>query len=562
MLRRYPLNSVENVWPLRWPRIRYYSGSSETVAAPLLEKASLSQMSGTAGEASAKLELPLEPELVLPREGDLLEGKYEIEHILGEGGMCVVYGAMHLQLEERVAVKLLRPEMIDQPDLVARFLQEGRAAIRIRSEHVVRIFDVGTLASGHPYLVMEYLQGSDLDALLLANGNLPIQAAVDYVLQAGEAIAEAHTLGIVHRDLKPANLFLTRRADGSPWVKVLDFGISKVPPSSSSRGPDLGLTLAATVMGSPRYMSPEQMRSTKNVDARTDIWSLGTILYELLAGEPPFKGDTMPEICASILQDPLPAISTIRPEIPVALEAAIARCLQKDPADRFAHMGDVAHALAEFASPSGRTSAQRIVGILQTSNTPVHGGILVNPTSEGTAWGSTAPSHEPTPPKKRSAANVFWIGCGALMLVAGGVLAAPFVTREIHQRAHPSPVTTTAATSLALDRPTVETATTTSRANLAVEGRTAPPATAQATRDAGASTSTSATAATATGNPRPTVTAAAVRRREAPPARQAPVTAPAHQAPVVTAPVVSAPAPAPAAQTNPDGTDILFDDRK
>ncbi|MDB4996136.1 MAG: Protein kinase [Myxococcaceae bacterium] len=477
-------------------------------------------------------------ELALPQEGDVLEGKYKIEHILGEGGMCVVYAARHLQLEERVAVKMLRPEMMEQPDIVERFLREGRAAIRIHSEHVVRIFDVGMLPSKNPYLVMECLQGSDLDALLLANGPLPIQAAVDYVLQAGEAIAEAHTLGIVHRDLKPANLFLTRRADGAPWVKVLDFGISKVS-ARKSRNPDLGLTGAAAIMGSPRYMSPEQMRSSKNVDGRTDIWSLGAILHELIAGEPPFKGDTMPEICANILQDPPTSLLAIRPDVPPALEAAIMRCLEKDVGDRFAHMGDVAVALAEFASPSGRASAHRIVGILQSSTHPVQGGILVNPSSEGTAWGSTDPSWN-TVPLKRSASKLLGIAAGAMTLVAGGALATFMI---VGRPSTPSRTTATATTATSL--------TTTSQGDVLADGRSIPPPTAvEATRDAGAATPT--TAATNAGNNPPPVrapmTTAASRRRAAPPAYQPP-----YQAPTT--------APRPRA-TNPDGTDVLFDERK
>ncbi len=472
--------------------------------------------------------------LALPQEGDVLEGKYQIEHTLGEGGMCVVYAARHLQLEERVAVKLLRPEMMEQPDLVERFLREGRAAIRIHSEHVVRIFDVGMLPSKNPYLVMECLQGSDLDALLLANGPLPIQAAVDYVLQAGEAIAEAHTLGIVHRDLKPANLFLTRRADGSPWVKVLDFGISKVS-ARMSRAPDLGLTGAATIMGSPRYMSPEQMRSTKNVDGRTDIWSLGAILHELIAGEPPFKGVTMPEICANILQDPPTQLSSVRPDVPPALEAAITRCLEKDVGDRFAHMGDVALALAEFASPSGRASAHRIVGILQSTTNPIQGGILVNPSAEGTAWGSTDPTWNGVP-RKRSATKVLGLAAGAMTLVAGGALACFMILGRPQTTPMATPATVTTATSL----------TTTSQGELVADGHALPtPPAVEAARDAGAAaTPTPTPVAPPVVNAAPTHTplnAATPRRRNAP----------AYQA------------PAPARRTtSSDGTDVLFDERK
>ncbi|HWL88282.1 MAG TPA: serine/threonine-protein kinase, partial [Polyangiaceae bacterium] len=286
-----------------------------------------------------------EPVRTLPQRGDVLVGKYRVERVIGDGGMCVVYAAEHLQLEDWVAIKVLRTDWVDRPEVVERFLREGKTATRIRSEHVVRTFDVGTLDDGTPCLVMEYLVGSDLDQLLTANGPLPVPAAVDYLLQAGEAIAEAHLLGIVHRDLKPANLFLTRRADGSPWIKVLDFGISKIAPHATRR--DLVLTGTHAIMGSPRYMSPEQMRSSMEVDHRADIWALGIILHEFISGQPPFDGDTMPEICAQILEKPAPLLTSLCPDVLPEMEAIVLRCLEKDPAKRFANLGEWAAALRE-----------------------------------------------------------------------------------------------------------------------------------------------------------------------------------------------------------------------
>src|SRR6187549_2799480 len=221
------------------------------------------------------------------QQGELLAGKYRVEQVLGAGGMGYVVAAMHEQLGQRVAVKLLVPELCENEDSVTRFLREARAAVKIHSEHVARVLDVGELTNGSPYMVMEFLSGRDLAEELDLPGELEIEVAIDYVLQASEAVAEAHSLGLIHRDLKPANLFLTHRPDGSPLVKVLDFGISKV---SSPEAAQLSLTHTQAMMGSPLYMSPEQMRSSKDVDRRADIWSLGIILHELLAGDVPFAG--------------------------------------------------------------------------------------------------------------------------------------------------------------------------------------------------------------------------------------------------------------------------------
>ena len=234
--------------------------------------------------------------------GQTLAGKYRIEKILGKGGMGLVLGARHIKLDEPVAIKLLRAAMMDVDGMVARFLKEARAASKIKSVHVVRVTDVDTLEDGAPYMVMEYLTGSDLADIRKKRGQLGVVEAVGYVLEATEAIGEAHALGIVHRDLKPSNLFLHEASDGTRILKVLDFGISKleVPGEEDS-------TKTGQMMGSPKYMSPEQMLSMRDVDGRSDIWSLGALLYELLTGRPPFVAETTPRICALVLNnDPAP----------------------------------------------------------------------------------------------------------------------------------------------------------------------------------------------------------------------------------------------------------------
>jgi serine/threonine protein kinase len=304
------------------------------------------------------------------REGELLAGKYRVESLLGEGGMGYVVSAIHGQLGQRVAVKLLAPELSQNPDACARFLREARAAVRIHSEHVARVVDVGELDNGAPFMVMEFLSGNDLARELEARQQLEIGTAIDYVLQACEAVAEAHSIGLIHRDLKPANLFLTRRPDGSPLVKVLDFGISKAMTPEGSSEPAPNLTAAQSLLGSPAYMSPEQARRPRSVDARTDIWSFGVVLYEFLAGQTPFPGDVPLEVLTASGTDPMPSLTAVRPDVPRELEAVIAKCLEKKPEDRYQTVAEFATALGPFAPNSSIPSISRISGILRSSNPP------------------------------------------------------------------------------------------------------------------------------------------------------------------------------------------------
>jgi serine/threonine-protein kinase len=273
--------------------------------------------------------------------------------------MGVVVAAHHLQLDTRVAIKFLLPAMLAAPEAVARFTREARAASKITSEHVARVRDVGTLETGAPYMVMEFLDGGDLAGWLQQRGKLDVGQAVDFVLQAGEAIAEAHSLGIVHRDLKPANLFCMQRADGLLSIKVLDFGISKVNDTAGG----MSVTKTTAVMGSPLYMSPEQMTSSRDVDHRTDIWSLGVILFELITGVVPFTGEMFSEICVKIATQGPPPLRSLRPEAPEGLEAVINRCLEKDRSRRFGSIGELAQALAPFAPDGSRSNAVRIARV-------------------------------------------------------------------------------------------------------------------------------------------------------------------------------------------------------
>jgi eukaryotic-like serine/threonine-protein kinase len=302
------------------------------------------------------------------QQGDLLAGKYRVENVLGEGGMGYVVAALHEQLNQRVAVKLLSPLLSENEDSVTRFLREARAAVRIRSEHVARVLDVGELPDGSPYMVMEYLLGRDLAAEISERKQLEVAQAIDYLLQACEAVAEAHSIGLIHRDLKPSNLFLTHRPDGSPLVKVLDFGISKaIVPEEGELELPASLTATHSVLGSPSYMSPEQVRRPKSVDVRTDIWSLGTILYEFLVGEGPFPAESPLAVLAAVVSDPTPSIRQRRPDVPPELEAIVEKCLRKNPADRYRTIAEFAEVLAPFANAASLPSISRISGIIRSS---------------------------------------------------------------------------------------------------------------------------------------------------------------------------------------------------
>lgn len=301
------------------------------------------------------------------RPGEIVAGKYRIERVLGAGGMGVVVAAHHIHLDEKVALKFLLPETMSDANAAARFVREARAAAKIKNEHVARVADVGVLPNGAPYMVMEYLEGNDLAEWLQHRGAMPVEQAVEFVLQACVAVADAHALGIVHRDLKPANLFCVRRSDGQLAIKVLDFGISKTLTAS---GLASGTTTSAT-MGSPFYMSPEQMRAARDVDARADIWALGIILFELMVGRPAFGGDTVTEVALQVANEPTPSIRSVRRDVPEGLEAVLFKCLQKDRQGRYQNVAELALALLPFAPPRAKASVERISGIVRAAGLSV-----------------------------------------------------------------------------------------------------------------------------------------------------------------------------------------------
>ncbi len=332
--------------------------------------------------------------------GTVIAGKYKLDRVLGRGGIGIVVAARHLELEHTVAIKFLQPHAVENPTLVERFIREARLAAKIRSEHVVRVHDVGRLDDGTPYMVMEYLEGTDLARELEDGVPIPAARAVDYVLQACEALAEAHAMGIVHRDLKPENLFLARGKGGSSVIKLLDFGISKAMPMSSGSS-DVSLTQDKDSFGTPSYMSPEQLKAAADVDPRADIWALGVVTHELLAVDLPFKASTLAEICAAVLHDAPITLAVARPDLPAGLSQVVERCLQRDRNLRYRSVAQLAQDLLPFADPASIRRIEHIVEIAREAGDSVRPPALSGefpPISEMRSSGAVARSlrQEPT----------------------------------------------------------------------------------------------------------------------------------------------------------------------
>jgi serine/threonine-protein kinase len=370
------------------------------------------------------------------REGDLLAGKYRVERVIGVGGMGIVVAARHEQLDQLVAIKFVRDDALDNDEAVERFLREARSAARLRSEHVARVLDVGRLETGAPYMVMEFLDGNDLGKALARDGPMAVDLAAALMLQACEAVAEAHAAGIVHRDLKPENLFLTRTVGGSPKLKVLDFGVSKALRLDDPQGK---LTKTRTMLGSPLYMAPEQMRSGRDIDQRIDVWALGVVLFELLTGRSPFEAETMPELCLKVVSEPPLSLAVLRPVLPPGIVAVVEKCLEKDRDKRSADAAELARALEPFAPSranlfSARGSFDSLRGAIVShappgvTSTPASG--LLGPpasptslpkTSSIPAWGAErGPDPRPPPPKRVGLA----IGIVTGLVVLGAVAVA------------------------------------------------------------------------------------------------------------------------------------------
>jgi serine/threonine-protein kinase len=393
--------------------------------------------------------VPLHPETSPVRPGDVLAGRYRVDRVIGVGGMGVVVAATHLELLEPRAIKLMLPRALASAEAVERFLREARASSRLKGERVARVHDVGRLGDGAPFIVMEYLEGQDLGAIVKQRGALPVVDAVGYVMQACEALAEAHANGIVHRDVKPANLFVALGADGSPIVKVLDFGVSKLGDTVDGE-----LTKTDVLLGSPFYMSPEQMDSSRSVDPRADVWSLGVILYQLVTGRLPFRGQAITEVVREVLLTTPKPPSALAPGLPPALDAAVMRCLERDLDRRFGSVVELAEALAPLVPGDGPVLLERVIcmaapstsGLRATgtrlprvslpmptpTSTPISGSTVVVPRGvevpgappalggDTGAWGTTA-SLPSLATRRRRVLTIGALGLGALF--AAGALA-------------------------------------------------------------------------------------------------------------------------------------------
>ncbi|WP_437924194.1 protein kinase [Sorangium sp. So ce291] len=286
--------------------------------------------------------------------GEVIADRYRVERLLGIGGMGAVVAARHLALGELVAIKFMRPEYCGNAALLRRFQREARGMFRLKTEHVPRVYDLGTLAPRPgavlpvPFIVMEHLSGNDLRSIVERRGQLPIDEAAEYVRQACVALIEAHALGMVHRDLKPANLFLTYRTDGTPLVKVLDFGVAKFT-CAKPEDDGLEMTTARSVMGSRRYMAPEQMLTPKDVDLRADLWALGVVLYQLVSGALPFGAETLEQLVLVVSEQAPRPLRSARADLPEGFEEIVMRCLEKNRARRLGSARELAAALAPFA---------------------------------------------------------------------------------------------------------------------------------------------------------------------------------------------------------------------
>ncbi|HET7538729.1 MAG TPA: serine/threonine-protein kinase [Polyangiaceae bacterium] len=289
----------------------------------------------------------------------LLEDNYALERVIGCGGAGIVLAARHRRLGQRVALKFLRPDRPRAPEVLERLVLEAQITARIKSAHVTRMLDIGRLPDGEPFLVMEYLEGCDLAALLKARGPLASSDAVAYLRQACAGLTASHAMGIIHRDLKPSNLFLSLAPNGSPLVKILDFGSAEESPRPGTVAGTHERARKPLDMGSPPFAAPEQLRAERPADPKSDIWALGAALFTLLAGRSPFARPYLSETYLAILSGRVPNLTAARPDIERSLAAVVERCLAADPEQRFASAAELSVALEPFVTQAPKAAVSR-----------------------------------------------------------------------------------------------------------------------------------------------------------------------------------------------------------
>ncbi len=366
----------------------------------------------------------------LPDIGAVVAGKYRLERLLGRGGVGVVFEAEHVKLRQRVAVKFLAAEMHEHKEMVERFEREARAMARLGGPYVARVTDVDQTEDGLSFLVMELLNGHDLQNELKQRGPLPIAEAVRWVRLACLGMRDVHAAGVVHRDLKPANLFLVELPNGERTLKIMDFGISKIA------GEDIDVTMTATSLGTPAYMSPEQVRSAKHIDARADVWSLGVILYRLLSGKLPFHGSGSTGMAVSIVNEPPTPLEEVAPHVPTGLAEVVRKTMAKSPDERFASVQALADALLPYESAT--VAAVTAVPPLPP-RAPTAATVPMTAAPDAGKQETTGPSlaahavfdgladPKPAPPPPRKTARAGWI-VGGVALAALGLGAALVLT--------------------------------------------------------------------------------------------------------------------------------------
>lgn len=412
-------------------------------------------------------------------KGEKIAGRYVVDRVLAEGGMGIVLAARHLELDEMVAIKFLKPEFARQQDIIGRFAREAKAAARIKSEYIATVLDVGVINDRGPYIVMEYLEGEDLETVIATEGKLPVERSIELVLQACEALAAAHANGIIHRDIKPENLFLVKREKGLPIIKVLDFGVSKTALTGNMFGGQISVAKTQSLLGSPLYMSPEQLRGKIDVDATADIWSIGAMTYELLTGRPPFSGTSVTEVCASVLETIPQDIPSLAPDTPQELEAVVFKCLEKDPTKRYQSIAELAVALAPFGPKRSRQCVERAIAVSKGAN--LLPSTFQNPNSvppPAMTAGRTTLSENTSPravqesdpgddseirPPSNPAARRALLAAALFALGAGGMLGAKHLLTKPEPVAAPAPTAPAAAAAPAAAT-TTATATTTAAA--------------------------------------------------------------------------------------------------